>query len=598
MEQKAVKLVEALAVMQEEGTLCDITLEAEQKTLQAHKVVLAAGSPYFMAMFNGNFRETESKVITFQEVTFSGLKTVVDDIYSKTVDVPVENIPDVLPAAHLFHMENLLDSISKLMTDNINTDNLFQFLEIAQKYQLEREIEVISRWMSYNVDSDTWFQYLELAQKYHMEQAIKGVQEFILDNFQEVCVDKDFYNVCQGEFCGYLSSDLLLTKFQEIDVYNTAKKWLEVNKTKDSKTVTDLMVNVRFALMKPETLSEIIHDDILSANVECQKMIEEAIEYQSNVYMQPFYGENLNKPRGMTGLVMFPSCSSQYKHHDIQFKPFPARGYYESQMFPISDVVPEYSSINVVNVNNFLFVFGIGVESNDYQNFTKRYDAATDTWLDMSPIPRHPMLGVAAVHYGQSIFLIAGLAMDIGEYADKEDTNVDDTYMYSIVNNTWTKCENLPGKYYDSAAAYLNGYIYCNGGIVNNDTASDKHYAYGVDDEKWLIKNSMCLERSCHALEALNDKLYAMGGATLQTFDRSVEMYDPLGDQWTCVSCREFIHCEHKLYYSCSTSFMHDSKVYLLGAHDGDLILEFRIDENSEGILEETNYCSSSEQFW
>ncbi len=41
------KLVETLAEMREEGSLCDITLQAEGKAISAHKVVLAAGSPYF-----------------------------------------------------------------------------------------------------------------------------------------------------------------------------------------------------------------------------------------------------------------------------------------------------------------------------------------------------------------------------------------------------------------------------------------------------------------------------------------------------------------------------------------------------------------------
>ena len=603
MEQKAVKLVEALTAMQEEGTLCDVTLQAEQKTLTAHKVVLAAGSPYFMAMFNGNFKETESKVVTFQEVRFSGLKAVVNDIYFKTVEIPVENIPNVLPAAHLFQMENLLDSICTLMTDNIHTDNFFQFLEIAQKYQLKREVEVIGRWMADNATINTCFQYLELAQKYHMEHAIGGIHEFILNNFKKVSADEEFYNTSQEDFCGYLSSDLLRTEFQEIDVYMAAKKWLEINKVKDTNTITDIMKNVRFALIKSERLSEIIHDDVLCANEEGQNMVEEAIEYQSNVYMQPLYSGILNKPRGMTGLVMFPSCSSRYEQHDIQFIRFPGYCWWKrgrrSKIFPVTDLVPEYSSINIVNVSNSLFVFGVGVNSNNYQNFTKRYDATTDTWLDMSPIPRHPILDVATAHCGQNIFLIGGCAVDIGEYEDKEDTNVNDTYMYAIPSNTWTKCENLPGKYYNSGACHLNGYIYCNGGNVTPCVKTNKHYAYDIEEKKWLVKNSMQYERSFHVFEALNVKLYAMGGAS-QSFENSVETYDPLADQWTEVTCstnlgwrnRDF---QWELYYRCSASFVCDSQLYLVGGHEGGLIVEFRINEDFEGIFEDIEYRSSGD---
>lgn len=38
--------------------LCDVTLEIGGETIHAHKVVLASVSPYFYAMFNGGFQNT------------------------------------------------------------------------------------------------------------------------------------------------------------------------------------------------------------------------------------------------------------------------------------------------------------------------------------------------------------------------------------------------------------------------------------------------------------------------------------------------------------------------------------------------------------
>lgn len=45
----------AMNEMRKIGQLCDITLEAAGVKILAHKVVLAAHSPYFNAMFNSKF---------------------------------------------------------------------------------------------------------------------------------------------------------------------------------------------------------------------------------------------------------------------------------------------------------------------------------------------------------------------------------------------------------------------------------------------------------------------------------------------------------------------------------------------------------------
>ncbi len=478
----------------------------------------------------------------------------------------MENLSDILPAAHLFQIDDIVFKISLLMANNISSNTCFHYRELAQKYQLRR--------------------------------VIKKIHEFTVKNFKELSASEEFFNISQQEFSGYLSSDLIRIELQEIDVYTAAKRWLEVNQAQNPETVTETMRNVRFALIKPERLAQIKQDSVLCNNVECQGMIEEATEYQTNVYTQPLYDGVLNKPRGITGLVMFPSPSSDSEWQDIQLISYPEYRPFNWKTFPVTDVVPEYSWIDVVNVRNFLFVFGTGVESNNYQNFTRRYDASGDTWLDLTPIPRHPMLGVATAHHGQNIFLIGGLAMDIGEYVHAEATNVNDNYMYSIPSNTWMKCDNLPGKCYDSAAAHLDGYIYCNGGTVNNYTKCNKHYAYRIADGKWSAKSSMQFERSCHVLAALDKKLFAMGG-TRQYFQDSIEMYDPLSEQWTCIQCETnnledaYISDIYNFHNSSSTSFVYNHKIYLVGAYNGGLIFEFHIDDDSKGVLDETRSGSS-----
>ncbi len=546
MEEKAIKLVKAMAAMQREGTLCDVTLQAEQKTIQAHKVILAGGSPYFTGMFGGSFIETDYKEVTFQEITFTGLKAVVDEIYCKDIDISVEDLVDVLHAAHLFQVENLVDSVSSLMADNVNSDNCFRFLENGHKYQLD--------------------------------QVFEAALQFIPAHFPQVDDKKELYQVSKEDICGILSSDVLCTYFREIDVYNTAKKWLEVQKIKDSELIADVIKNVRFALISPEMLSEIREDDILHANTECQQLIEEARKYHYNVNTQSFYGGNLNKARGLEGIVMFPPeiSSGEGRSLEITFETFPDHIPARTKMIPSLEVFPECRSLKMVKVNNFLFVFA--VETATKQNFTKRYDAAMDTWLDMSPIPGLPRVQFATAYCPESIFIIGGMEQPIESQEKPRCTN--DTYRYSIADDTWTKCDDMPYKYYESAAAHLNGVIYFNGGHFERFAMGSRNlYAFDTKMENWAKKGSMCIERAGHILEAVSDKLYAMGGA-YECFEGTMEVYDPVTDRWGFVPCYRLLQ-ETRFSYFGSTSFVHDHKIYIVGGNTPGVIVEFDPDEET-----------------
>ena len=97
--------MEGMQAMRQAGLLCDVTLVAENlevhflsciflgnnlsshnKKVPAHKMVLAACSPYFYAMFTG-FTERESSRVTLQGLDPEALQTLVDYVYTSLVEV-------------------------------------------------------------------------------------------------------------------------------------------------------------------------------------------------------------------------------------------------------------------------------------------------------------------------------------------------------------------------------------------------------------------------------------------------------------------------------------------------------------------------------
>ena len=60
------ELRDGLSHLRENRTLCDMELETEGKRFPVHRVVLAAGSSYFEAMFTRGFKESQDGCIKLE----------------------------------------------------------------------------------------------------------------------------------------------------------------------------------------------------------------------------------------------------------------------------------------------------------------------------------------------------------------------------------------------------------------------------------------------------------------------------------------------------------------------------------------------------
>ena len=94
-------LLSKCAQFREEGQFIDVRLKVREDIFPAHRIVLAANSDYFHAMFTAGMKESNQEVIELKDESISphAFKIVMDSIYTGDLRVNKENVFEVLAAA-------------------------------------------------------------------------------------------------------------------------------------------------------------------------------------------------------------------------------------------------------------------------------------------------------------------------------------------------------------------------------------------------------------------------------------------------------------------------------------------------------------------
>ncbi|CAG0915371.1 unnamed protein product [Notodromas monacha] len=78
--------------------LVDVTLAADGVQIQAHKLVLAASSVYFQALFTQN--PCQHPIVILKDVSIDELRIIIDFVYKGEVEVPDDKLSSVLKVGH------------------------------------------------------------------------------------------------------------------------------------------------------------------------------------------------------------------------------------------------------------------------------------------------------------------------------------------------------------------------------------------------------------------------------------------------------------------------------------------------------------------
>jgi hypothetical protein len=466
-------VMEHLQSFYQDKSMCDVTLTAGNYSVQAHRVVLAANSDYFSAMFSRNWSERKDSNITLHDLKPCGLKAVVEFSYYGNLIIDSENIGDVLSAIHHCQLVKAYRLFEDFLGKNIDKFDVSDLLTLSDVYGLKTlHQDLVS------------FTALELMPLFcdisnACTDVINQIGGVPPDFFREVLT------VWKGSAIG----------FGQVAVFDVVMKWIRFDFDERGKYLSEL-------------LSSVSEDAVDVAKVVryCQLTSAERRQEAEN-----------GGPSFITAVKHFTgnACDTlvAYNGHEAiprNISSIPVLGM-DSWEYCLFDLDTE-----------LYFIYGNPPVT---KYATKcagcyKYDSCLDRWFPIQRLPSSRRR-FSTVAFNRKLMVLGGLN-------DKNET-LNTVDVYDPVSNAWSEGVPLMVSLYGHAATTCQEHIYISGGCMEmHGKCLNKLFRFDPEKSSWFEKEPMIAARRGHGLVAYNDCLYQFGGSNdiYETPDPKLEYYN------------------------------------------------------------------------
>ncbi|KAG1363791.1 putative BTB/POZ domain-containing protein [Cocos nucifera] len=125
--------------MLSEGIHTDITINATDGSISAHRAVLVTRSPVFRSMFSHNLKEKELSIVNISDMSFEACQAFLNYIYGNfQADEFVKHRIALLRAADKYDISDLKEACHESLTEDIDAKNVLERLQTAYLYRLPK----------------------------------------------------------------------------------------------------------------------------------------------------------------------------------------------------------------------------------------------------------------------------------------------------------------------------------------------------------------------------------------------------------------------------------------------------------------------------
>uniref|UniRef100_A0A8D2DU40 Kelch like family member 30 n=1 Tax=Sciurus vulgaris TaxID=55149 RepID=A0A8D2DU40_SCIVU len=473
--------------------LADVTLLVGGQELPCHRSLLALSSPYFHAMFAGDFAESFSARVELQDMEPAVVGQLLDFVYTGRLTITQTNVEALTRTASRLHFPAVQKVCGRYLQQQLDATNCLGICEFGEQQGL------------LGVAAKAW--------------------AFLRENFEAVAQEDEFLQLPRERLATCLASDLLQVQPEQSRL-EALLRWVRHDTQARAALLPELLSLVRLdAVPRPCVQQLLATEPLIQDSEACQEALS-----------QDHHGVMLGLPQKLEEVLVVVGGRALEEDEEGGEEPTPHSGNFafynaKARRWMALPDFPDYHKwgFSLTALNNDVYVTG-------GSRGTK-----TDTWSTTQawcfPLkeaawkPVAPMLKARTNHASASlngeIYAIGGTTLDVVEVES-----------YDPYTDSWTPVSPALKYVSNFSAAGCRGRLYLVGSSACKYNALALQ-CYNPVTDVWSVIASPFLPKylSSPRCAALQGSLYLIGDNT-----KKVYVYDPGANLWQKVQSQHSLH--------------------------------------------------------
>ncbi|KAM4800118.1 kelch repeat and BTB domain-containing protein 12 isoform X2 [Urocitellus parryii] len=517
-QRHSLTLLNRLRSMRDSAEMVDVVLVAEEERFPCHRVVLAAFSPYFKAMFSCGLLECAQREVALHDVPAQGVAAVLSYMYSAALDLSPATVQAVATAARFLQVDELFDVCQRFLAEHMDAANCVGIYRFAKLMGAEDLLDRSRR--------------------------------FLHQHFAEVSLHEEILEVDLHHLLALVQSDELNVTREE-GVLDLVLRWVARDQEARAPHLAQLLQQVRLELVAPAFLREALRrNTLLLSDAGCIDLLQGAFKA---LRAPPQRAPHLRYGMETTSLLLcigndpsgIRSRHRNYGDASFCYDPVARKTYFISS--------PKYGEglgtvcAGVVLADNTVIVAGEATASRLSRQRSKnveiyRYrDGGSPCWEKLASTEFRELYALGSVH--KDLYVVGGQMKVKNQYLV---TNCVDRY--SVERDTWKRVSPLPLQLACHAVVTVGEQLYVIGGWTPQmdrpdeepDRLSHRLLQYDPGQDRWRERAPMQYAKYRFSTAVLHGEIYVLGGIGCVGRDQGqvrkcldvVEIYNPDGDFW------------------------------------------------------------------
>ena len=268
-------LLSKCALFRQQGEFIDVHLKVGDDEFPAHRIVLAANSDYFHAMFAHGMKESSQEVIELKDenISAAAMRIVMDAIYGGEININDENVFEVLLAADHLQVTSVIQ----------------QCCEYLQTEFVQRKF-----------DLQTYCRTCSIADRHGLNDLKEAVQREMALIYKEICGRDEFLSHFDADQLSSLLSRDDLNAPSENFVFKSVMQWIKYKKEERMGVAAKVIGGVRLGLVDIKDVIEELDTEEMQFIPEIHRLLLRTLIHNYRPSSRSTFSLEKAKPRSMS----------------------------------------------------------------------------------------------------------------------------------------------------------------------------------------------------------------------------------------------------------------------------------------------------------